>query len=41
MHGAGYNIWGYVIYRTTYKSDAHWEEFLRRLRSNYNDGLIN
>jgi hypothetical protein len=24
--------WGFVIYRTTYKSDADWAEFLRRLR---------
>ena len=24
--------WGFVIYRTTYDSDADWAEFLRRLR---------
>lgn len=32
MELTGYEIWGFVIYRTTYVSDADWEEFLRRLR---------
>lgn len=32
MQVSGYAVWGYVIYRTTYASDADWEEFLRRLR---------
>lgn len=28
----GHRTWGYVIYRTTYESDADWAEFMRRLR---------
>ncbi|KAH0329990.1 hypothetical protein KCU71_g417, partial [Aureobasidium melanogenum] len=28
----GHKTWGYVIYRTTYESDADWAEFMRRLR---------
>lgn len=27
-----HRTWGFVIYRTTYQSDADWAEFLRRLR---------
>lgn len=33
MQDAGYDIWGFVIYRTTYSSEADWAEFLHRLRS--------
>lgn len=32
MQADGHRTWGYVIYRTTYASDADWAEFLRRLR---------
>ncbi|KAF4160012.1 hypothetical protein CNMCM6936_004141 [Aspergillus lentulus] len=28
----GHRIWGFVVYRCTYKSDADWDEFMRRLR---------
>ncbi|KAF7171146.1 hypothetical protein CNMCM5623_003575 [Aspergillus felis] len=28
----GHRIWGLVVYRCTYKSDADWDEFIRRLR---------
>jgi hypothetical protein len=28
----GHRIWGLVIYRCTYKSDADWDEFMKRLR---------
>ncbi|KAJ0413597.1 hypothetical protein BJY00DRAFT_57786 [Aspergillus carlsbadensis] len=27
----GHRVWGVVLYRSTYKSDADWAEFLRRL----------
>ncbi|KAH0338003.1 hypothetical protein KCU81_g7867, partial [Aureobasidium melanogenum] len=27
-----HRTWGYVIYRTTYKDEAAWTEFMRRLR---------
>ncbi|KAF7118900.1 hypothetical protein CNMCM5793_008536 [Aspergillus hiratsukae] len=27
-----HRIWGFVIYRCTYESDADWDEFMRRLR---------
>ncbi|KAI2720883.1 hypothetical protein CBS147332_4123 [Penicillium roqueforti] len=30
MQGDGFKSWGIAIYRTTYKSDSDWEEFLRR-----------
>ncbi|KAG9528329.1 hypothetical protein KCU93_g4480, partial [Aureobasidium melanogenum] len=28
----GHKTWGYVIYRTTYESDADWADFMQRLR---------
>jgi hypothetical protein len=28
----GHKTWGFVIYRTTYESDADWADFMRRLR---------
>jgi hypothetical protein len=28
----GHQTWGYVLYRTTYESDADWIEVMRRLR---------
>ena len=28
----GHRTWGFVIYRTTYESDADWAEFMQRLR---------
>jgi hypothetical protein len=28
----GHRTWGFVIYRTTYSSDADWAQFMRRLR---------
>ncbi|KAF4216900.1 hypothetical protein CNMCM8980_007950 [Aspergillus fumigatiaffinis] len=28
----GHRTWGFVMYRCTYKSDADWDEFMRRLR---------
>jgi hypothetical protein len=33
----GHRSWGFVIYRTTYDSDADWAEFLRRLRFQMED----
>jgi hypothetical protein len=33
----GHQTWGFVIYRTTYHSDADWAEFLRRLRFQMED----
>lgn len=33
----GHRTWGFVIYRTTYGSDADWAEFLRRLRFQMED----
>lgn len=30
MHDLGFQTWGIVIYRCTYKSDSDWEEFLSR-----------
>ena len=33
----GHRTWGFVIYRTTYSSDADWAEFLRRLRFQMED----
>lgn len=27
----GHKTWGFVIYRTSYESDADWNEFMRRL----------
>lgn len=33
----GHQTWGFVIYRTTYASDAEWAEFLRRLRFQMDD----
>ncbi|KAK3168026.1 hypothetical protein OEA41_004472 [Lepraria neglecta] len=33
----GHRTWGFVIYRTTYASDADWAEFLRRLRFQMED----
>ena len=32
-----HRTWGFVIYRTTYASDADWAEFLRRLRFQLED----
>jgi hypothetical protein len=31
--------WGFLIYRCTYASDAHWAEFIRRIRYTINDSL--
>ena len=33
----GHRTWGFLIYRTTYASDADWAEFLRRLRFQMED----
>jgi len=33
----GHRTWGFVIYRTTYDSDADWVGFLRRLRFQMED----
>ncbi|KAL3473092.1 hypothetical protein BJX99DRAFT_234240 [Aspergillus californicus] len=30
----GHRIWGLVLYRSTYKSDADWAEFMHRLQLN-------
>ncbi|RHZ45543.1 uncharacterized protein CDV56_102885 [Aspergillus thermomutatus] len=35
----GHRIWGLVIYRCTYKSDADWDEFMRRLHWRIRDVL--
>lgn len=35
----GHSTWGYVIYRTTYESEADWTEFMRRLRAWTEDGM--
>lgn len=35
----GHQIWGWVIYRSTYKSDEEWAEFMRRLRYHIEDTL--
>ena len=35
----GHRTWGFVIYRTTYESDADWFEFLRRLRFQMEDAF--
>ena len=35
----GHQTWGFVIYRTTYASDADWAEFLRRLRFQMDDAF--
>lgn len=34
-----HQTWGFVIYRTTYDSDADWAEFLRRLRFHMEDAF--
>ncbi|KAL6228616.1 hypothetical protein BDW75DRAFT_226611 [Aspergillus navahoensis] len=45
MQDDGFRCWGITIYRTTYKSDSDWEEFLRRFLGRvrktlaYYDGL--
>lgn len=45
MQDDGFKCWGIAIYRTTYKSDSDWEEFLRRFlgqvrrRLEYYEGL--
>ncbi|RAH72533.1 uncharacterized protein BO66DRAFT_317093, partial [Aspergillus aculeatinus CBS 121060] len=31
LRGDGFTIWGFVIYRCTYGSDAGWERFMSRL----------
>ncbi len=36
---AGFQTWGFVIYRCTYRSDSDWAEFLRRYRSRIADSL--
>jgi hypothetical protein len=40
MQADGHRTWGYVIYRTTYDSDADWAEFLRRLRFQMNLNMV-
>lgn len=35
----GHTTWGYVIYRTTYESDADWAEFMYRLRAWAEDSM--
>lgn len=39
MQANGHQTWGYVIYRTTYDSEADWAELLRRLRFQMNQEM--
>ena len=39
MQADGHRTWGYVIYRTTFDSDADWAEFFRRLRFQMNNEM--
>ncbi|KAJ5947139.1 hypothetical protein N7466_000154 [Penicillium verhagenii] len=35
----GYRVWGFPIYRSTYQSDAEWDEFMRRLVADTTESL--
>ena len=35
----GHQTWGFMIYRSTYSSDANWAGFLQRLRSGMEDAF--
>lgn len=37
----GHRAWGFVIYRSTYQSDADWEELMRRLLADTTESLEN
>ncbi|KAJ5426044.1 hypothetical protein N7465_001114 [Penicillium sp. CMV-2018d] len=39
LNEAGFQSWGFAIYRCTYQSDSDWEEFLRRYRWHVADAL--
>lgn len=35
----GHRVWGLVIYRSTYQSDADWDEFMRRILADTTESL--
>ena len=35
----GHRVWGFVIYRSTYQSNADWDEFMRRLLADITESL--